>query len=48
MALISIWDYSSAGEIDDPKQRFLQVTALILAGWHIKPRGLVWVRSVCL
>lgn len=28
-----------AGQIQDPKQRLLQVTALILAGWHIKPKG---------
>lgn len=28
-----------AGKIDDPKQRFLHVTSLILAGWHIKPKG---------
>lgn len=29
----------NAGQIQDPKQRFLQVTALILAGWHCKPKG---------
>ncbi|GHJ83618.1 hypothetical protein NliqN6_0020 [Naganishia liquefaciens] len=28
-----------AGNIEDPKQRFLHVTSLILAGWHIKPKG---------
>ncbi|KAJ9120461.1 hypothetical protein QFC24_005133 [Naganishia onofrii] len=28
-----------AGKIEDPKQRFLHVTSLILAGWHIKPKG---------
>jgi len=30
-----------AGQNQDPKQRLLQVTALILAGWHIKPKGYV-------
>lgn len=32
-----------AGQNQDPKQRLLQVTALILAGWHIKPKGYVFL-----
>jgi hypothetical protein len=27
------------GQIDDPEQRFLQVTRYYLSGWHIKPKG---------
>lgn len=29
----------SAGEVEDPNERFVQVLRYYLAGWHIKPRG---------
>ena len=29
----------SAGEIEDPNERFIQVLRYYLAGWHIKPKG---------
>ncbi|KAL7418696.1 Oxysterol-binding protein OBPa [Cryptotrichosporon argae] len=28
-----------AGEIEDPKERFLRVMTFYLSGWHIKPKG---------
>lgn len=30
---------SSAGEIEDPNERFIKVLRYYLAGWHIKPKG---------
>ena len=29
----------SCGAIDDPEERFIQVTRYYLSGWHIKPKG---------
>ena len=29
----------SAGAIESPQERFIQVVRYYLAGWHIKPRG---------
>jgi hypothetical protein len=39
-ALLSIvLNARSAGEIEDPNERFIQVLRYYLAGWHIKPKG---------
>lgn len=39
LILFSLLRTYSAGQIEDPHERFVSVLRYYLAGWHIKPKG---------